>query len=352
VAKSIDIGVGIWSMQSTKKRPRHFANLYQELIEDAQLCEELGTIHAIWQTEHHFWYDGYCPPLLTVAGGIAAATKHLRIGQSTLLFAEHDPLRVAHQAAVLDQLSSGRLELGLGLGYRDAEFDGFNIDRRTRRRRMDEGLDLLQQAFAPGGLDFKSSQYAVKGVELTPKPLQDPLPMWMAAVSPNPIIRAAKRGLSIILSDALGFDLMREYIDLYHRTADEHGVDTSKARVGVLRRGWVADTDEEAFRDALPSLRFLLREQLGGWRYLVDDHGVPVGFDRPRELDAAAARTVAVHERTIGRPERVIRGIREIAATGCDYIIFGTRFDSLPREKFHRSLELLATEVIPYVGEA
>jgi alkanesulfonate monooxygenase SsuD/methylene tetrahydromethanopterin reductase-like flavin-dependent oxidoreductase (luciferase family) len=352
VAHQLEIGVGIWSMQSTKKRPRHFANLYQELIEDAQLCEELGAIHAIWQTEHHFWYDGYCPPLLTVAGGIAAATKHLRIGQSALLFSEHDPLRVAHQAAVLDQLSSGRLELGLGLGYRDAEFDGFNIDRRTRRRRFEEGLDLVMRSFGPGALDFESSQFSFKGVEPTPKPLQDPVPVWIAAVSPNPVVRAAKLGASILLSDALGFDLMREYIALYHRTAEEHGVDTSRARIGALRRGWVADTDEEAFREALPSLKFLLREQLGGWRYLVDDHGQPVGFDRPRELDAAAARTVAVHERTIGRPERVIRGIREIAATGVDYIIFGTRFDSLPREKFHRSLELLATEVIPYVQEA
>ena len=150
MAHKLEMGVGIWSMQSTKKRPRHFANLYQELIEDAQLCDELGAIHAIWQTEHHFWYDGYCRPLLTVAGGIAAATKHLRIGQSALLFFEHDPLRVAHQAAVLDQVSSGRLELGLGLGYRDAEFDGFNIDRRTQRRRFEERLKLVMRSLGRG----------------------------------------------------------------------------------------------------------------------------------------------------------------------------------------------------------
>ena len=58
---------------------------------------------------------------------------------------------------------------------------------------------------------------------------------------------------------------------------------------------------------------------------------------------------MTVHERTIGRPEKVTRGLREIAATGCDHIIFGTRFDSLPRQKYLRSLELLATEVIPNI---
>jgi alkanesulfonate monooxygenase SsuD/methylene tetrahydromethanopterin reductase-like flavin-dependent oxidoreductase (luciferase family) len=343
VARKLEVGVGIWSMQSTKTGPRHFSKLYAELVEDAQWCEELGTIHALWQTEHHFWYDGYCPALLTVAGAIASATRHLRIGQSALLFAEHDPLRVATQAAALDQLSAGRLELGLALGYREAEFDGFDLDRRHRRRRMDEGLAAMRRLWgeAPAAEDEPAAAV---------RPLQRPLPIWIGAVSAPPVVRAAKLGASVILSDALGLELVREYVELYRRTAEEHGVDTSTARMGVLRRGWVAETDDEAAREALPSLRFLLREQLGGWRYLVDDDGVPVGFDRPRELDAAAARTVAVHERTVGRPERVLRGLREIAATGCDYVIFGTRFDSLPRAKFLRSLELLATEVIPHVN--
>jgi len=345
----VDVGVGIWSLQSTKAGPRHFSYLYRELMEDAQFVDELRTISTIWQTEHHFWYDGYCPSLLTVAGGIAAATKHIRIGQSTLLFSEHEALRVAHQAAVVDQLSGGRLELGLGLGYRDNEFDGFNIDRRTRRQRFEEGVEVLRRSWAPGPVNFSGTQFQVPDVSVTPKPYQSEIPIWIAAVGSKPIERAAKLGASIILSDALTLDQLRSHIELYHATVEKFGVDASKARIGVLRRGWVADTDEEAYREALPSLRFLLREQLGGWRYLVDEQGEPVGFDRPAELDAAAGRLVAVHERTIGRPERVLRGLREIAATGCDHIIFGTRFDSLPRAKYLRSLELLATEVIPHL---
>ena len=63
---SVEVGVGIWSMQSTKAGPRHFSYLYKELMEDATFCDELQTIKTIWQTEHHFWYDGYCPSLLTV----------------------------------------------------------------------------------------------------------------------------------------------------------------------------------------------------------------------------------------------------------------------------------------------
>lgn len=345
----LEVGVGIWSMQSTKAGPRHFSYLYKELLEDAAFCDQFPTIKTIWQTEHHFWYDGYAPALLTIAGGIAAATKRIRIGQSALLFSEHEALRVAEQAAVVDQLSGGRLDLGLGLGYRDNEFDGFAIDRRVRRNRFEEGLEIVGRAFGEGPVNYSGTQFDVPDVEVTPKPYQDPVPIWIAAVGENPIRRAAKIGASIILSDALRLDQLSSHIELYYKVAEEYGTDVSKAKIGVLRRGWVAETDDEAYREALPSLRFLLREQLGGWRYLVDEQGAPVGFDRPKDLDAAAGRLVNVHERTIGRPEKVVRGMREIAATGCTHIIFGTRFDSLPREKYLRSLELLATEVIPNI---
>lgn len=345
----LEVGVGIWSMQSTKMGPRHFAYLYKELMEDATFCDELQTIKTIWQTEHHFWYDGYCPALLTTAGGIAAATKHIRIGQSCLLFSQHEALRVAQQAAVVDQISGGRLDLGLALGYRDNEFDGFNIDRRTRRARFEEGMEVVERAFADGPVNYSGTQFNVPDVNVTPKPFQPDVPIWIAAVGTNPIIRAAKMGASIILSDALTLDQLSEQVELYYKTADEFGVDVSRAKMGVLRRGWVAETDDDAYQTALKSLRFLLREQLGGWRYLVDENGESVGFDRPKDLDAAAARLVTVHERTIGRPEKVTRGLREIAATGCNHIIFGTRFDSLPRAKYLRSLELLATEVIPNI---
>ncbi|MBN9155547.1 MAG: LLM class flavin-dependent oxidoreductase [Microbacterium sp.] len=345
----LEVGVGIWSLQSTKAGPRHFSYLYKELMEDAAFCDQFPTIKTIWQTEHHFWYDGYCPSLLTVAGGIAAATKRIRIGQAALLFSQHEALRVAQQAAVVDQLSGGRLDLGLALGYRDNEFDGFNIDRRSRRRRFEEGIQVVKSAFGQGGVDFQGREFSVPDVEVTPKPYQADVPIWVAAVGADPIKRAAKLGASIILSDALTLEQMRHHIDLYYTSAEELGVDVSKAKIGVLRRGWVAETDDEAYREALPSLRFLLREQLGGWRYLVDEQGEPVGFDRPKELDAAAHRLVSVHERTIGRPEKVVRGLREIAATGATHVIFGTRFDSLPRQKYLRSLELLATEVIPNI---
>jgi len=345
----VEVGVGIWSMQSTKQGPRHFSYLYNELMEDAQYCDELQTIKTIWQTEHHFWYDGYSPALLTVAGGIAAATKHIRIGQSTILFSQHEALRIAQQAAVVDQISGGRLDLGLGLGYRDNEFDGFNIDRRTRRTRFEEGIEVVRAAWSDGPVNFSGKQFNVPDVNVTPKPFQAEVPIWVAAVGQQPIMRAAKMGASIILSDALTLDQLSEHIELYYKTAAEFGVDVSRAKMGVLRRGWVAETDDDAYQNALKSLRFLLRDQLGGWRYLKDEEGNSVGFDTPDKLDAAAAKLVTVHERTIGRPEKVTRGLREIAATGCNHIIFGTRFDSLPRQKYLRSLELLASEVIPNI---
>ena len=230
----LEVGVGIWSLQSTKTGPRHFSYLYNELIEDAQFIDQYQSISTIWQTEHHFWYDGYCPSLLTVAGGIAAATKHVRIGQSCLLFSEHNALRVAHQAAVVDQLSGGRLDLGLALGYRDNEFDGFNIDRRTRVPRFDEGIEVLRRSWADGPVNFDGDVFKVPDVNVTPKPIQKEIPIWVAAVGENPIKRAAKLGASIILSDALTLDQLSSHVELYYKTADEFKVDVSK----VKSLGW------------------------------------------------------------------------------------------------------------------
>ena len=112
-------------------------------------AEELGW-DDIWLSEHHFLDDAYTPSMLPLGCAIAARTQKVEIGTSVLLLPLHDPVRVAEDAATLDVLSGGRLQLGLGVGYRVEEFIGFDISRGERAKRMDEELEKLKQDIKAG----------------------------------------------------------------------------------------------------------------------------------------------------------------------------------------------------------
>src|ERR1700733_568198 len=140
----VDVGVGLWAMRATARRPASFPRLYSELLDDARLVDELG-FHSLWIAEHHFWYDGWCPAPLVAACAVLGATRRLHVGTGIMLLPLYEPDDAIERVASAYELASGRLELGVGLGYRDAEFDAFGLARRQRGRRMEAGLAALAQ---------------------------------------------------------------------------------------------------------------------------------------------------------------------------------------------------------------
>ncbi len=121
-----------------------FTELYRKQLDLVAVSEDLG-YDTIWLTEHHFVEDGYSPSLLPIAAAIAARTRKIRVGTFVILLPLHNPLRVAEDAATVDVISNGRLDLGLGQGYRVPEFLSFNIPREERGGRLEEGvIDRIQ----------------------------------------------------------------------------------------------------------------------------------------------------------------------------------------------------------------
>lgn len=338
----MDIGIGLWGMQSTRSAPVAHPTLYRRLAEDAQVAEALG-FESLWLTEHRFWYDGYLPSLLAAGGYIAGATTRLRIGTGCLLLPQHDPIRIAQGAATLDQLSNGRFDFGVALGYRDQEFDGVGIHRKTRAKRMEAALDVLADAAAGRPI------LGGAGPVITPRPVQDPLPIWVAAVGDLAVKRAARRGLNVILSDAHDDRRAAELVELYHNTAAEAGVDSSGARIGILRYVWVAENASEAENVIVPRLRSFLLEQLGGWRYLSDEDGNSLGFEQPEKLRKAAEGVVRVNA-AIGTPDTVIRKLKALESVGVNFVIARSHLISQTPDQLHRAMELLAREVGPAVA--
>ena len=109
------VGVGLWCLQSSALRPRPFPALYSELLEDARHAEAVG-LDSLWLSEHHFFYDGYCPALLPAAAAALSVTQRLRIGTGVLLLPLQAADRVARAAAHLAESSGGRFDLGVGAG--------------------------------------------------------------------------------------------------------------------------------------------------------------------------------------------------------------------------------------------
>lgn len=189
------------------------ADLYAATLDHIEACEELG-FDVVWLTEHHFIADGYLPSVLTMAAAVAQRTTRATIGTAVLLAPLHDPLRIAEDAAVVDLLSGGRLRLGLGLGYKLEEFEAFGVDRRIRGALLDEIVAVLRDAWSPGPVTFEGTHLRYEGVDVTPKPVQQPPPIWLAGRADRPVRRAASIGDGLIAVG--GPDLFARYLEARH----------------------------------------------------------------------------------------------------------------------------------------
>src|SRR3989449_6833486 len=151
------------------------AGVYADALEEARLADELG-FEAIWLAEHHFSSYGICPSLAVLAAAIARETRRARIGTSVVVAPFAHPLRIAEEWAMVDILSGGRLEFGLGRGYQPNEFRGFGVSMERTRERSDECLEIIRRAWTEERVTFEGEFYTVRDVRVLPKPIQKPHP--------------------------------------------------------------------------------------------------------------------------------------------------------------------------------
>ncbi|MGE0878780.1 MAG: LLM class flavin-dependent oxidoreductase [Acidimicrobiia bacterium] len=181
-----------FDFRNTAPEEKSFVDVYAETLDLIELADEVGIDH-VWLSEHHFTEDGHCPSLLPLAGAIAARTKRIRISSYVFLLPLHDPLRVAEDVAVLDVISNGRMELGVGLGYRIEEFEGFGIDRKHRASRMEEACQILLTAWTQDNWTFSGRHHEYRNVSVYPKPVQRPHPkLWISGRNDIAASRAAR----------------------------------------------------------------------------------------------------------------------------------------------------------------
>jgi alkanesulfonate monooxygenase SsuD/methylene tetrahydromethanopterin reductase-like flavin-dependent oxidoreductase (luciferase family) len=298
------IGLGLWTMRSMALAPRNRVADYRAFGDDAVLAERLG-FHSIWSAEHRIWYDGWCPAPLHALAYVAGRTTTLRLGTAVALPTQHDPGAFADAAGVLHRVSGGRVELGVGLGHRDVEFDALGLRRDRRGRRMDAALDAL--ATRPGP------------------------PIWIGGMAPAAIERAATRNLNVLLPQTLAPDAIRRTI----ATLREH--DGWTRRVGTMRDVWIEHDPGAGAALRERYRRFFLEE--AGWWVL---KGRPA-FDAPDLLDAQMAR--AAGAALIGAPDQVAAGLRELLEAGSEFLMLRINFDMVEHAELQEQVHRIAEEL-------
>ena len=295
---------------------------YRGIVEQIEFADQIGIDYA-WIVEHHFVrHGGLFPANYAFLSYLAARTKRIRLGTGATVLPLNDPVRVAEQAATLDQLSQGRFDFGVGRGFIRDEFDIFGVDMKDSRERVEEGVALIKQAWAGPTMEFKSKfRPPLTGLPLLPPIYQKPHPpIWVACLmSPESFEWTAQEGYNLL------------YV-AYH-------VDHP---VAVERIGW--------YRNAL---------QKNGRS--IADHEVarkppdPIAY-KGYERREAGQRDFGFNAYFPGRvvmggPSQVIERIHVLRDIGITQIGLLVDFGSLPQAEIMRSLRIFADHILPHVRD-
>lgn len=337
-------GIGYYSMQSPPHSPSLHQRLYAEMLEEVSVAEELG-FDSAWLTEHHFLADGYCPSLMVTAAAIAARTRKIRIGTGVLLMPLHDPIRVAEDAAVVDLISGGRLILGLGLGYRKEEFEGFGVSLKERKGRMEEDIEILQKSWADGAFSFHGRYYRYENINVTPKPVQKPIPIWIGAFTEPAIRRAARIGASLYVPAIGIIPIVRYLVDMHSSLLKEYGRDPDDFEKPLVREVYVSDEKSDVVWEKIKEHGTYTAKGYASWGSMVDRRGnLLTDPDDPILYDLAKEQSI------IGTPEECIEAVnRYKEALPIDNLICRFSFPGISHKEAMRSMKLFAEKVMPRV---
>jgi alkanesulfonate monooxygenase SsuD/methylene tetrahydromethanopterin reductase-like flavin-dependent oxidoreductase (luciferase family) len=229
-------------------------DVYRQTIEQIVLLDRLG-LDLAWFSEHHFVEDGYLPNFVPVAGAVAARTERIRISTDIALAPFAHPLRLAEDMAVLDQLSGGRMELGLGLGYAPHEFRGFGIPLANRVSLTEECVEIVRLGWAGEPFSYSGKRYHFDDVTVTPRPVQPGgPPLWLAVTSPMSVARAVRFDTNVLPQGVRGVVL-----DGWRDRARAAGLNPDARRVGIIRGVLVTDDPERDWPEVREAERYRMR---------------------------------------------------------------------------------------------
>jgi alkanesulfonate monooxygenase SsuD/methylene tetrahydromethanopterin reductase-like flavin-dependent oxidoreductase (luciferase family) len=321
-----------------------------DILDEALYAEEVG-LHSAWIGEHHFSTLGVlsCPDL--VLAHVAARTKKIRLAPAVTVLPLHHPIRVAEQWATLDLLSGGRVDFAAGRGYDRREYAPFHVSFEDNQSIFEEGMEIVQRLWASDApISHHGRHYQFDNVAITPRPVQRPIPAYVASFSRPSIELAGRLGCNLIVAPfaaAMTFGGLRQVADLYQETCTRNG-----HRQGRLMCSYFlhfADTPEQEAAARARQIRYYKECVIAAfpgdpatappsYRYFVEivDRLVKV---RPEDLTENSV--------LIGTPAQITDTLKKVEAAGVAEVILYVNVGLKPHAQVKHEMARFMAEVAP-----
>ncbi|MBH68457.1 MAG: hypothetical protein CMM58_08900 [Rhodospirillaceae bacterium] len=347
-----------WLTLSLSSSPDQDKSNIEQVLLQAQEAEKLG-FQDVWLTEHYFTGESVYNDAILFAAALAMRTNSIRIGFSVVQMPFHHPIRLATQLALLDNLSNGRIDVGIGKGtvFNEYEFIGYGLRSDDSQERAREGYEILEKAWAGGGFKYEGKFYTLQVPEIRPRPVQRPgPPIWRSVISPESFVECGRLAIPI-LTARLPLESITDRWSLYKKGLKEGGhspaIQNKLLRQNALWRNvYVAESDDQAENELMELLIETREHMMAIRRDLNPEDFVP----RPETLNAWTDPNVGHEEGAsmamktgslYGSPETVKEQIAELENVGVSHLLCQTGFGAMDTEKHMNSIRTFGQQVMP-----
>ncbi|MDB5861148.1 MAG: luciferase-like monooxygenase [Ramlibacter sp.] len=342
----MDFGIFILMQQRNKHKTSY--QILRDAVEQTRVADELG-FGGAWYAEHHFSNYGMCSSPLTMIAHCAAVTKKIRLGTGIVVAPLYTPARLIADVAMVDQLSDGRLNLGVGSGYQHFEFERFGVSLDSAKQRTLEMIDMLELGLREPKFAYDGQFYKQPESAISQRAVQQPMPpLWVTSVDPTFIARAVREDHHVFVSGGDGgLEKIQSTRALIDKVALGEGKDPAKVQVGLLRAAYASENKADVDR-YLDCARYQRRVALSLKRRtatIATDYQVAETMvDGEPTLDEMRALLPVGSVDTV--IERVVNEIRTIKPV---HYCFQTQMGDFDHPTMLKHLELWAKVIIPAV---
>lgn len=328
--------------------PEQDHQIINETLSEGQLCDELG-MDMLWLAEHHF--DGICAYVdpVSFAAALAASTKRIQIGFAVAQMSLHHPIRMAEQMSLIDNISKGRLVVGLGRGtaYNIYDYQGYGIDPAEAYERLVEAEDIMIKAWTTENFEHKGKYWNLRLPLLRPRPYTKPHPAIVRACSGEEAMLGMAREGRPFLMNIQSNEVTKYRMDLYRKTMRDSGHNEAKVascveNTWVWRNIFVAETDAEAQRLALPAFEAQQEFRQAMRKKVYEEQGLLLKQDA-----GPAARNQVQHSMICGSPATVAEEIAKINEIDIGGLLMVFRLGPMPYDVAENSIRLFMKKVAP-----
>ena len=330
------------------------ADYFAQCLRIAERADQLG-FNSVKTVEHYFFeYGGHSPNPIVFLSAVAARTRRIRPITGAVIPAFNNPIKLAAELAVLDNLSNGRLDAGFGRAFIPKEFEVFGVSMEESRARFEEGLDIVTRLWTEERVSYQGKFHSFRDVRLMPRPVQKPHPpIWVAAIaSLDSFLWAAQHGYHVMIVPYAGdMKRVREMVRAYREAWREAGHPPGKEQVQTSLHCYVAETHREAVEGVRPRIeRYIdvFSEAVSSWA----NHQSSQYANYGKMIESIAKTTVESmlegHQALIGTPDEVVEQLQfQIDTFGEIEPSMQINFGAMSDAEAFRTLELFASRVMP-----